>query len=342
MRSPASGLGSEPGLALESVPTAISPSAPMLVDRVLELVGLSWVLAIALVLVAWIGSKRLADRLRPQLERRLLRPSVTNAVLLLARIVVVGVALAPVATLIGFRPRNILLSVTVLSVVAGAILAPVGRSYVAGFFVLLNRPYEVGDMIELVDLDAAGDERGYIEEVTLRYTRIVTLENASLVVPNETMRERDVRNLSGADERSRLSIELLVTYESDLETARRILAQAAQRVDGVIGGGPDIRVGTERYPAGPRALIDEFADHGIRLDLVFWVDEPYLEAAVRSAVQANVWEGLNGADVAVEIAYPHTHHVFDETSGRVPVALEGDGSDESATDRSLDVPGRVD
>ncbi|MCU4743629.1 mechanosensitive ion channel [Halobacteria archaeon AArc-m2/3/4] len=340
MRCPSSGLELEPGIAPEAVLAALPPSAPMLVERVLGLVDLSWVLAIALVVVTWVGSKRIADRLRPRLERRLLRPSVTNAVLLLARVVVVGVALTPIATLIGFRPRNILLSVTVLSVVAGAILAPVGRSYVAGFFVLLNRPYEVGDLIELADPGGEGDERGYVDEVTLRYTKIVTLENSSLVVPNETMRERDVRNVSGEDERSRLSVELLVTYESDLEAARRLLTQAARRVDGVIGGGPDIRVGTERYPAGPRALIDEFGDHGIRLDLRFWAEEPYLEAAVRSAVQANVWDGLEGANV--EIAYPHTHHVFDETSGHVPVALEGDGSDESATDRSLDVPGRMD
>lgn len=288
----------------------------------------SWLLALGFVLLAWFGSKLLAERLRPRLEARVLRPTTANAVLLAARVAIVCYALVPVAGLLGFRPRNVLLSVTALSLVVGAILAPVGRSYVSGLFVMFNRPYDVGDMIELVDRE----ERGYVADVTLGYTKIFTLENSFLVVPNETMRERDVRNLSGGDERSRLSIELLVTYESDLETARRLLERAARRVDGVVGGGPDIRIGTERYPAGPRALIDEFADHGIRLDLVFWVDEPYLEAAVRSAVQANVWEGLNGADVAVEIAYPHTHHVFDETSGTARVATgTGSALDSSVT-----------
>lgn len=299
-------------------PTAIAPTDAIatLIEMISNAISPTWVVAILLVGLAWYGSKLVADRLRPPLEEQLLRPSVTNAVLILARVSVVLVSLIPIAGLVGFRPRNILLSVTVLSVVVGAILAPVARSYISGFFVVMNRPYEVGDMVDLVDVDT----QGYVEDITLRYTKILTLDNSFLVVPNEMMRERDVTNYSAEDERSRLSIAVEITYECDLDEARDLLEASARRVDGVVTGGPNIRVGRSRYPAHPRALIREFAADGIVLEVYFWVRDPYLSVAVKSAVYTNIWQRLPDADV--EVAYPHTHHVFDETSGHVRVATD--------------------
>ena len=46
------------------------------------------------------------------------------------------------------------------------------------------------------------------------------------------------------------------------------------------------------------------------LTLRYWVREPYKLLTVRSAVQENVWERLDGADV--EFAYPRTQVVFDD------------------------------
>ncbi len=329
------------GGILEIVTEAIS----FLGGAIAEAIEPAWIIAIVLVALAWYGSKLVADRLRPQLEAQVLRPSVTNAALLTARVLVVVVSLIPIAGLIGFRPRNILLSVTVLSVVAGVILAPVAQSYISGFFVVLNRPYEVGDMIELVDEET----RGYVEDITLRYTKIFTLENTFLVIPNETIRERDVCNLSAEDERRRLSVLVEVTYEGDLESACTLLEDCAREVEGVITGGPDIRVGSSRYSAKPKTFVREFAADGIVLDLRFWVSQPYQTIGVQSGVYRSIWRDLQDPAVNVEVAYPHTHLVFDETSGRarahtqgqVSVDLEDDGttghagsSGERRTDRN--------
>ncbi|WP_290813786.1 mechanosensitive ion channel family protein, partial [Halovivax sp.] len=303
-----------------SVASSSSVSPSFVVDAVGTL-GASWLLAALAVVAAWVGSKLLAERLRPRLERRVLRPTTANAVLLVGRAVVVAYAFLPFAGLLGFRPQNVLLSFTVLSLVLGAVLAPVARSYVSGLFVLFNRPYEVGDMVELVERE----ERGYVDDITLGYTRLSTLGNSFLVIPNETMRERDIRNLSAEDERSRLSIAVRITYESDLDRACELLADAARGVDGVLAGGPSIRVGRSRFPAEPRAFVDEFGDHGVRLVVRLWTEEPYLPRRVRSAVHRAVWSAFDDANV--EFAYPHTHHVFDETSGRARVALDRPGGE---------------
>jgi hypothetical protein len=144
------------------------------------------------------------------------------------------------------------------------------------------------------------------------------------------MRDRDVINYSAEDPRTRLRLDVLVTYEGDLAEARTLIERAARKVEVVVSGGPDIRIGSARYPAAPTCYINEFADHGVLLTLRYWAREPYKLLTVRSAVQENVWEALDDADV--EMAYPHSHLVFDETSGTLPISLDeragGAGDDE--------------
>jgi len=105
-----------------------------------------------------------------------------------------------------------------LSAVIGIILAPLVGNFINGVFILADQPFEIGDMIELEN-----GTTGFVEDITIRYTKIFTLDNTFLVVPNGTMRERDVTNYSAEDERTRRTIEVLVTYESDVSEARRLI-----------------------------------------------------------------------------------------------------------------------
>lgn len=279
----------------------------------------NWLAALVLLFVSWYGSTLIARALQPRAVNRFRRRSVAAIVLRLFRALVMVLAIFGVFGIFGLQISDFVLSVTILSAIIGVILTPVASDLVGGFFILVNRPYEVGDMIELIDQESSG----HVIDVTLRYTKIRTLENTFLVVPNSTIRERDVINLSADDERTRVSIEFIVTYEGDLEEARSVLEDAASQIDGVIEGGPDISMGETNYPAEPNAFIKSFADHGVILDLNFWVEKPYLPRMMRSRIHETVWNNLEEADV--EIAYPHMHLVFDETSGTARVALDERG-----------------
>lgn len=274
------------------------------------------VAAVLCVVAGWYAGRlvvRLAGR---RVARRFQRPSVTRMIL---RLVKAGGLIAGILAAVrvsGLGLGNIVLSVTVFSAVLGVVLAPLVGSVINGVFVLWDQPYEIGDMIELTDRG----QTGFVEDITLSYTKVFTLDNTFIVIPNASMRERDVINYSAEDERTRLTLTAEVTYEGDLDHARALMEGAAASVDGVLAGGPDIRIGSARYPAGPRAHIDEFAGSGIRLKLRYWAREPYYLSRVRSNVQESIWERFE--DVPdVEIAYPHMHHVFDETSGEAQVNL---------------------
>ncbi|MFB6353045.1 MAG: mechanosensitive ion channel family protein [Halobacteriales archaeon] len=279
-----------------------------------------WSLALAVLALGYYLSAFAVRLLGRRVARRFRRPSVTRAVLRSVRLAVAFLAFVAALVILDVRVGDIVLSVTVFSAVLGIVLAPIVGSVISGLFVLADQPYEIGDLVELSGLG----QRGYVEDITLRYTKVFTLENTFLVIPNSSIRERDVVNYSAEDERTRLSQGLLVTYESDIEAARSVMERAARETPAVITGGPDIRIGSARYPASPTCYIEDYADHGVRLALRYWVGEPYHLQRVRSAVNERIWTGLESADV--DIAYPHSHLVFDETSGELPVDLR-DGRD---------------
>jgi small-conductance mechanosensitive channel len=283
------------------------------------------VLALSIAVVVYYVSRLVREVLGRRVARRFRRPSITRTVLRGIQGVVLFLGAGVVLWVLGVPLADLTISLSVFSAVLGFILAPIIGNVINGVFVLTERPYEIGDMVRLVDTDTYG----FVEDITLRYTKLFTLDNTFLVVPNGSMRQRDVVNFSAEDARTRLSLDVLVTYESDIEEARRLIEKAAREVDNVIEGGPDIRIGSARYPAAPTCYIDAYGDHGVNLRLRYWALEPYKLLTLRSNVQTNLWERL--ADADVEIAYPHSHLVFDDTSGELQVATRarggnGDGS----------------
>jgi len=275
---------------------------------------------IIILALAWGVSRLLVRLFGRRIAQWFRRPSLTRTALRGLRASVYALALLAILGVWGLRISDIGLSVAVFSAVVGVVVAPIVGSFISGVFLLADQPYEIGDMIELADQD----RRGFVEDITLRHTKIFTLDNSFLVIPNGTMRNRDVVNYSAEDPRMRLSLDVLVTYESDIGQARSLIEQAAREVDTVISGGPDIRVGAARYPAAPTAYINEYGDHGVLLTLRYWVTEPYKLLAARSEVQTNLLGTIDDADV--EFAYPHSHLHFDETSGEMAVSMADSGS----------------
>ncbi len=315
-----------PGGPFRPAQTTAEQAIAPLVDQITWLP--QWVIegaiAVIIVFIGWYIAKAVVRLAGRPVARRFERPSVARTVLQGIRILIITGAVAVGAQVLGFRLNELLLSVTVFSAVLAVVLAPIVGSFISGLFVLADQPFEIGDMIQLVDEDI----QGYVDDITLRYTKLFTLDNTFIVVPNSTIRDRDILNYSAEDERIRRDIDIVITYESDLDKAQNVIERAAREVDAVVDGGPDIRISRVRYPARPTCYIVAFGDHGIQLRLRYWVERPYRLLQVESDVQKQIWEAL--ADTDIEFAYPHSQLVFDETTGEVPVALRH-RTDESQT-----------
>lgn len=300
----ASGTGATPGSGVGAIP-------PWLTGPIARIV-----VAVAVFVVGLYLSTLVVRLLARPVARQFERESVASTVLRMVRLAVILGGAATAAGVLGFRISDLLLSVTVFSAVLGIVLAPIVGSIVNGLFVLADQPYEIGDMVELED-----GTRGFVDDMTLRYTKLFTLDNTFLVISNSRIREQQVVNYSAEDERVRLSLGLLVTYEGDLDAARELFERAARDCEAVVEGGPDIRIGAARYPASPTAYVDEYADSGVLITLRYWAERPYKLLTVRSEVQRRLWTLLEESDAEIEIAYPHQQLVFDAEGDPAPVAV---------------------
>ncbi len=272
-------------------------------------------IAAVVVVASYYAARLVRQMLGRRVARRFRRPSVSRTILRSIQVLIVLGGLLVAFGFFGIGFGNVALSVGVFSAVVGIILAPIIGNVLNGVFILSEQPYGIGDMIEIEDTDTLG----FVEDITLLYTKVFTLDNTFIVLPNGMMRDRDIINYSAEDTRIRLTLDIGVTYESDIEVARRQLEAAAREVEGVIKGGPDIRVGSARYPASPRCYIREFGDSEVLLRLRYWASEPYRLTTIRSRVLTNTWRRFKEHDI--EIPYPHSHMVFDDTSGELQVAM---------------------
>ena len=131
---------------------------------------------------------------------------------------------------------------------------------VSGLFISLYRPFKVGDRIKLIGSGVVG----YVESITLRHTVIKTLTNTRITVPNSILDKEIVENSNLVETIASYYVDVSVSYESDVELARRIMAD-------IVGSHPlyvDVRKSKseEKVPV----LMRAFESSGIALRARVW------------------------------------------------------------------------
>ncbi len=127
---------------------------------------------------------------------------------------------------------------------------------ISGFTLMLDRPFRIGDRIQLT-----GGQVGDVADIGLRSTRIRTLDNMLLVIPNSDLCNAMVTNHSFPDFRVRGRINIGVGYESDVEVVKQLLLEIAREVNAVLAD------------PGPEAYFVSFGENALNMTLFFWVAE---------------------------------------------------------------------
>jgi len=105
---------------------------------------------------------------------------------------------------------------------------------IAGFIILVDRPFRIGDRIEIQEVGTWGD----VTEVGLRTTRIRTRDNRMVIVPNSIIGANQVINYSYPDPQYRIETHVGIAYGTDIEAARQIIVDTVQQVEGVLADRP--------------------------------------------------------------------------------------------------------
>jgi len=213
-----------------------------------------------------------------------------------------------------FALQAVGIDLTLLAVFGGALGVGVGlglqklaSNYIAGFTILLDRSIRLGDMITV-------DNRyGIVSKVTARYVVVRSLDGIEAVVPNETLATTTVLNHTYTSKEVRIGIPFQVSYDSDVELALKLLADAAQAEPRVLGA-----------PNGPEGFVVRFAENGIDLELGIWINDPENgQLSLRSALNRRIWQAFQSS--GIRIPFPQREYRIVNTTGAAPPA-DGSGA----------------
>jgi len=231
------------------------------------------------------------------LERRVLRldalaPNMRIGIAKFLQAFLVGLSV-----LVGLNAAG--LDLTTLNVLTGAIgiglgfgLQSIAANFVSGFVLLMDRSIKPGDVISFTGTTGTATEGfGWVEELRGRYVVVRDRDGVSTLVPNQNLITNPVVNWSYSDPRVRLKLPVRVSYQDDPELAMRLMLQATEGHPRVI-----------RDPA-PVARLMSFGDHGIELELRFWIPDPQEGVNnVRSDVNRAIWREFRQHGIVIPVA----------------------------------------
>ncbi len=166
---------------------------------------------------------------------------------------------------------------------------------IAGFIILVDRPFRIGDRVEIQGEGTWGD----VVEIGLRTTRIRTRDNRMVIVPNSLINQNQVTNYTYPDPRYRIETTVSIAYGTDIEVAERLIIDAVRQVTGVLSD-KEVEV-----------LYDKMGDWAMTLCIRWWI-ESYVDAKrMHDRVHRTLEKTLVAA--GIEMPFPtQTLHVLDK------------------------------
>jgi small-conductance mechanosensitive channel len=200
----------------------------------------------------------------------------------------------------GFQLSVLTVFAGVAGIGLGFGLQDIVRNFVSGLILLIERPVAVGDYIDL------GDLQGRITAISLRTTAIRTRDGNTALVPNSSLAASRVTNMTANDPRLRVTMEVGVSYDTDLRKAHDLLLAVVEEHEYIL-----------RDPE-PSVVVDEFAESAIVLKIYAWVGNPDEAIVTPSQLRFRVWEVFR--EHGIQIPFPQRDlHIVQPSVGSSPV-----------------------
>ena len=241
--------------------------------------------AVLVGLAFWVLYRVVQGVLRRTLQRaRRVDAGVQQLILRFTRFTLLAIAAISVLAELGIAVAPFIAGLGIAGIALGFAAQDTVQNLIAGVTILLDRPFAVGDNIELQDTF------GTVEEITLRTTRVRTLDNEMAILPNATVISEKVTNHSML-RALRVVVPFGIAYKERPEEARRVVL-ATTEGDGRLH--PDY---------APQVVVTELADSSVNMALRVHLRDPQLEVAIRFEYTERVFDALRAA--GIEIPFPH-------------------------------------
>lgn len=185
---------------------------------------------------------------------------------------------------LGVSVTSLLAAFSVVGLAASLAVQDSLSNLASGIMLLVTKPFKIGDYVEIDDVS------GTVKMISLIHTRITTIDNKMIYVPNSKIIATKIVNYTQQEKR-RVDLEISASYDAPIETVRQSLLEAVSAV-GLFSD----------TPAPPFAAVLSFDESSIRYVVRAWVKtEQYWDAYFALLEQIKIAFDQNG----VEMTYNH-------------------------------------
>lgn len=217
------------------------------------------------------------NRTKSKYEASITKTFISQIVSIIIKLITIVVFLR----IIGFKDltTNILAGAGILTFVVGFAFKDIGENFLAGIILAFKSPFKINDLIE------SNSIVGYVVDLSVRETRIKTLDGKDVFIPNGQILKNPLFNYT-IDGFLRYDFLIGLDYGSNISKAIEIILKAVKNVEGVIDG--------EKKPS---VVLDEFKASTINLKVLFWLDtfsstSRTYHSTIRTEVMKQVLENL--------------------------------------------------
>jgi small-conductance mechanosensitive channel len=144
---------------------------------------------------------------------------------------------------------------------------------------LMDKSIKPGDVISFTGTTGTSTENfGWVQELRGRYIVVRDRDGVETLVPNQNLITNSVINWSYSDQRVRLRLPVMISYQDDPEVALQVLVDAAANHPRIL------------KDPGPVSRLMSFENYGMRVEVRFWIRDPMNGVNnVRSDVNREIW-----------------------------------------------------
>ena len=252
-------------------------------DKIPELIDFAIGVVLAL-LVFWIGAKIIKwirKIIRISMEKGGVDKGVRQFVDSLVKFALYAILIFSIGSKFGLDTTSVAAALASCGVAIGLALQGSLSNFAGGVLILVLKPFVVGDYI--VE-DNKGRE-GTVKEIQLFYTKLLTVDNKTVIIPNGSLANTSLTNVTAQDKR-RLDLSVGISYDADLKKAKEL-------IEGLFRADEDIL-----KEEGINVFVDNLGDSSVVIGARGWVKkEAYWTAKWRLTENIKLTLDENGIEI---------------------------------------------
>ena len=212
---------------------------------------------IVAIIVLLIGSriiKFLLKLIRKSLDRRKVEAGVVTFLCSLVKYSLYFVLAMIILAQFGVTTSSVVAVLGSAGLTLGLALQGSLSNFAGGVLILLLKPFVVGDYI----IDGATGQEGTVSSITIFYTKLLTVDNRMILIPNGTLSNSSITNVTHMEKR-RIDLLIGVSYEANLAKTKQVLLDVVKSEDKILQGEP-----VDVY-------VSELADSSVQMGVRAWV-----------------------------------------------------------------------